>query len=862
MLSQRQKAAAHHVNARPCAELAPWLYPYNDRVIVNKDACLMTCFTFEGIDTDSATVDQLNSQAEITEFASKVFADRPITMWWRVDRRRTREYPGGTFPDLISQSIDDSRRRLFESGNNRVNSHSLTICLHPAVGQDRFIARVRRLMMLGEDMSMAKAVIDAAKSFVSDAQTFAYADDELASAVERYEELLTAFVGAFSSNRVTFRRLEGDELGAFLSNSFGNLQDQKAVALPTKGWFLDAYLPAVSVTPGHNFLELNGFRRSFARIVTIKAFPAPVGDDTKGFTVPGQLDKLLSVAGDICFTQVFRYAGKERSIKFMKSINRFNDIAKHGWKGIVNGAFTGTMADSKVNSGRASDIAQTDDALGKVTVDQFISGWYNCTVVCYGDTLEQCNDLVDQVESIVRSAKFIPNAENEHTLSAWAGTLPGQWGEIVRWHFTDNANMANLAPLRTVSRGHVRNEFLTEQLGVECPPLAAMPTDLGTPYYFVHTIMALGHMLFIGPSRTGKTVMANFLWTMFRKYLRARVLIIDIDNSAYVPILLQGGKYIDLSDDGIDRPKLNPLVLLKDARHLGYLVRFVKLLCEMRNYQVSAKQEEAIENALLATRSLGQDKWRLLTVYSQITDAMLKEQLALWVGERPYAKYFDNVQDDFDLTNLLGIEARTVLKDEIVAVPFMDLTFYRIQAQMSDERERGLIVPTVIYCPEVWYFLKNHKFADQLENYLKTFARYAASLWMDTQSPDELMRSHVFGAIRDNIKSLIFTPNKNALSKSLYDIYANDFVLADAKIRRIAGGEGQRDYFIVQEQVSRMVRPGFDKETLVKLASDGRTRSTFDRHYQKGLATDPNWRDNYFNEMLGARPTRASKEAV
>ena len=143
MLNNGQKAAALHRDARSCSELAPWLTPYNDRVIINKDACLMACFSFEGIDTDSATIGELNSQAEITEFASKVFSDKPITIWWKVDRKRTRYYPGGTFPDPISQSIDDSRRKLFESGNNRVNKHTLTICLHPATGSDRFLARPR-----------------------------------------------------------------------------------------------------------------------------------------------------------------------------------------------------------------------------------------------------------------------------------------------------------------------------------------------------------------------------------------------------------------------------------------------------------------------------------------------------------------------------------------------------------------------------------------------------------------------------------------------------------------------------------------------------------------------------------------------
>ena len=56
MLNNSQKAAAYNASARSCAELAPWLHPYNDQVIVDKDTGLLACFEFEGLDTDSVTV--------------------------------------------------------------------------------------------------------------------------------------------------------------------------------------------------------------------------------------------------------------------------------------------------------------------------------------------------------------------------------------------------------------------------------------------------------------------------------------------------------------------------------------------------------------------------------------------------------------------------------------------------------------------------------------------------------------------------------------------------------------------------------------------------------------------------------------
>jgi len=504
--NNQQKAVAYHANARSCAELVPWLFPYNDRIVIDKDSSLLACFEFEGLDTDSVTVSQLNSQASIAEYANKIFADKPITVWWTVNRKRTTYYPGGTFPDEVSQAMDDRRRVMFEKGNNRINRHTLAIVMTPNIGKQKFVARLRRMMMLEEGISYWQAGIEALKSLVSDQQAFAYLRDELNVAVERFEDLLTSFTGAFGST-VRFTRFTGDDLATYLSREFSDINDQQSVMMP-EHWFLDSYLPDCHVTPGHDFLEFSGSKQAFAKVLTVKTFPQPQGEEPRGHTVPGMLDKLMTVPGDIKFTQVFRYASKAESGKYISAVKRYNDVAKYGWKGMLMGAVKGSMDGIAVNKGREKDVNQIGDAEGNLSVDQGTTGWYNCTVVCYGDTLEQANDLTDIVESTIRNAKFIPFPEKEHCLSAWAGTIPGQHGEIVRWLFLDNANVANLMPLRTVSRGQVVNEYLTEQLGTPCPPLAVMPTDYGTPYYYVHYVMHVGHKMAIIAQRREKVKLA------------------------------------------------------------------------------------------------------------------------------------------------------------------------------------------------------------------------------------------------------------------------------------------------------------------------------------------------------------------
>ena len=73
---------------------------------------------------------------------------------------------------------------------------------------------------------------------------------------------------------------------------------------------------------------------------------------------------------------------------------------------------------------------------------------------------------------------------------------------------------------------------------------------------------------------------------------------------------------------------------------------------------------------------------------------------------------------------------------------------------------------------------------------------------------------------------------------------------------RIADAQAQRDYFIKQDDLSRMVQPCFDKETIAMLGSDRRAQVTFDRHYRNGHPEHPNWKQNYVNEMLNKAHAR------
>lgn len=90
------------------AELLPWMFRYNEQIVVNKDSALMACFEYTGPDTDSQSSAQLLGLMHQAEHAFQVASRNPQTFWFITHRRRSDPYAPATMPDPYSQVVKTS----------------------------------------------------------------------------------------------------------------------------------------------------------------------------------------------------------------------------------------------------------------------------------------------------------------------------------------------------------------------------------------------------------------------------------------------------------------------------------------------------------------------------------------------------------------------------------------------------------------------------------------------------------------------------------------------------------------------------------------------------------------------------------
>lgn len=833
------------ISKRPLSELIPWLIPAgNGSVIVTKDSSLMATFEITGIDTDSAQISDVNWLAENVQRAAFGLNDQPVTLWWTVKRVKTDYWPGLPMPDEISQLIDDERKNAFLSGENYVNRHFVTLLFTPHTGVEKFKERVNGFVK--EGIPMAKALYYAGMSMLSRKYAFAYSGRELDIAISKFEEVLTNFADRLGG--VHPRRLIGDEYYAFLSGMASPLNGFQAdeMSLPKGYGFLDQMIGQSTIGVGGKLLEINGQKSGYLAAYSVKGWPEVTFPD---MGMSGLTDALLSVPGEVTISQIFRFSPREKTAKYLKGIRQYNEILSFPALQYVFSAFNGgNMNPDRGNKTRINAASVATDALSEVDANQAVYGWYNYTVTVAGNTAKETEDMAHYISKAFTHYGLTSVRETLHLLSAFAGTLPGNTYDVARWAFLRSENMADFAPVRGVRQGEKKNQFLSEQTGKECPSVTILNTSRSTPFNFNFHVGDLAHTFVVGPAGAGKSSFVNFLISQWRKY-GSRVVIFDKDHSCRIATLLQGGKYIDMKP-GVTNISINPFSLAVDPAHHEFLARWVEGLISSRGYRMTSQDEKAVLNAIAGVAADPEPRHhRLMTCYT-LLPPHLQEHLDVWVGNKPLARYFDNIEDNLDLGEFTAIEMGALMENPRVSSSFLDYIFYRLWMVLQNQKTP---VPTLIYIEECWFFMSDEAFEQKIRDWLKTFRKKVAHVVMATQSVDDLAQSKVFSAIRDNMPTRIFLPNPNATSESLSELYRRQFELTTEQIQLIRNATPKRNYFITQPGAAKMVDCKFSPAIMACIRSDVAAQIAFNHHYNDGNPESPDWKMNYIKEMTGER---------
>ncbi|WP_442756823.1 conjugal transfer protein TrbE [Methylocystis sp. JAN1] len=731
------------------ADLLPWAALVAPGVVLNKDGGFQRTFRFRGPDLESAT------QAELVGVCARANnALRQLGSGWALffeaERVAAQLYPRSYFPDPASWLVDAERRAAFEGKIAHFESryHLTLLFLPPPDAQ----------------MRAESAFLDAGRK--GEGRNWR---QELAGFLDETDRLLDLLSGFLPE----IRALDDAETLAFLHGTIS--AKRHPVAVPETPMYLDGVLVDTPLTGG--FEPMLG--ETHMRTLTILGFP--------NLTRPGVLDALNHLDFPYRWVTRFLPLDKTLAVKTLTTLRRHWFAKRKSITAILREVLYNEPV-QLLDSDAENKVADADLALQALGGDHVGFGYLTTTVTVWDEDRENAEAKLRAVERVVNGLGFASIRESANAVEAWLGSLPGHVYANVRQPLVHTLNLAHLMPLSSVWAGPDGDAHLGG------PPLLYAETSGSTPFRLSVHVGDVGHMLVVGPTGAGKSVLLALMALQFRRYDASQVYIFDKGNSARAAVLSMGGAHHALGADA--SLAFQPLRDIDDLATRSWATEWVCNLLAHEKVAVTPEVKEAVWSALsnLATAPLDE---RTLTGLSVLIQSnALKSALMPYTLDGPFGRLLDAAESPLALADVQCFEMEELMHEQGVVLPVLTYLFHRLEERFDGR-------PTLLILDEAWVFLDNPLFAARIREWLKVLRKRNVSVVFATQSLADIAESAIAPAIVESCPQRIFLPNDRAIEPQARAIYER-FGLNERQIELIARATPKRHYYLQSRRGNRL----------------------------------------------------------
>ncbi len=785
------------------SDLLPWAFLVAPGVILNKDGSFQRTARFRGPDLESSTEPELMAVAARVNNVLRRFGSG-WGLYFDAERIPARRYPRSTFPDRLSQRVDDERRQAFGAADRHFESVCrLTLAYLPPA--DSWSKAGNALLERAGDAGGSAVWHAHLETFRSRTdRVFALLADVMPSLVPLSDEETLSYLHATISPR------------------------GGRIAVPGIPAHLDAVL---ADTPFAGGLEPR-LGDLHLRTLTVLGFP--------NLTRPGLLDDLHDLPFAYRWTTRFLVLGKDEAERELGRCRRqWFAKRKSVFTMLKEVAFSQEAA--LVNSDADVKAADADQALQELGEDLVAFGYLTTSVTVRDQSPTVAAERLLELERVLHGRGFATIREQLNAVEAWLGSLPGHAYANVRQPVVSTLNLAHMMPISAVWAGPDRNAHL------EGPPLLYARTRGTTPFRLSLHMGDVGHTLVVGPTGAGKSVLLAVLALQFRRYPGAQVYIFDKGASCRAAVLGMGGTFLD--PGGADGPlALQPLRGIDRDPERAFAFEWTAALLARAGIAIEPAVRRDLWEALTNLAGAPPEERTLTGLTLLLADPELRDALQPWTVSGPHGHMLDADRDSLALTDVQGFEMEDLLESEGLAAPVLRYLFHRLRARFDGR-------PTLLVLDEAWVFLDDPMFAAQIREWLKTLRKRNVSVVFATQSPSDVVQSAVAPAVLESCPSRIFLPNPRAQEPAAREVYAR-LGLNARQIELLARATPKRDYYYQSRRGARL----FDLELgPIALAFAGASTTEDQAEIDAALARGGG--EQFVDTFLAARLVRAPAAA-
>jgi type IV secretion system protein VirB4 len=778
------KIGEYRNRADRLADHLPWAALVAPGVVLNKDGSFQRTLRFRGPDLESATEAELLSVSARVNNLLKRFGSG-WALFFDAERVEALGYPECHFPDPASWLVDRERQASFEGEREHFESryHLTLIWLPPPDSQD---SAERALIERGSN-GARRDWREALASFVAE--------------TDRALDLLSGFMPEV-------RALGDEETLTFLHNAVS--AKRHSVAVPETPIYLDAILADTRLTGGLEPMlgDLH------LRTLTLLGFP--------GFSRPGLLDALNHQ--DFGYRWVTRFIAldKAEATRALTRLRRQWFNKRKSVTALLREVMYNQPA-QLTDSDADNKVVDSDLALQALGADYVAFGYLTATITVADSDPAAADEKVRAVERVVNGLGFTAKRERLNAVEAWLSSLPGHVYANVRQPLVHTLNLSHLMPLASVWAGPARNGHL------KGPPLLFAKTSGSTPFRLSTHVGDVGHMLVVGPTGAGKSVLLSLLAMQFRRYPRARITLFDKGWSARAAVLAMGGAHHALgSGPGAEVRRgalaFQPLRRIDEPQVRTWAAEWLAALLEREKVVATPEVKDAVWSALGSLASAPEAERTLTGLSLLLQSNAIKAALAPYTLEGPFGRLLDAAEDRLALDDVQCFETETLMTQPGAVMPVLTYLFHRLE-----ERFDG--TPTLLVLDEAWLFLDNPLFAARIREWLKVLRKKNVAVVFATQSLADISDSSIAPAIIESCPQRIFLPNDRALEPQARAAYER-FGLNARQIELIARATPKRDYYLQSRRGNRLFDLQLGRIALAFCgASDAASQRRIDRAF-------------------------------
>jgi len=777
--------AEYRHRADRLADHLPWAALIAPGVVLNKDGSFQRTFRFRGPDLESATEAELIATcARLNNVLRRLGSG--WALFFEAERFTAPGYPDAVFPEATAWLVDRERRAAFEpsAADEALDSRSPV--------RDPYESAYHLTLLYlppADPVSRAeRALVETAKPD----RDWRYELEAFVAETERVRDLLEGFMPEIAAL----------DDAATLTYLHGTVSTRRhAVAVPETAMYLDAVLVDEPLSGGLEPMLGNHHLRT----LSVLGFP--------GLTRPGLLDALNHLGFAYRWVTRFIALDKTEATKALTRLRRQWFAKRKSITALLREVLYNEPV-QLLDSDAANKAMDADEALQALGGDHVAFGYLTATVSVRDLDRRRIDDKVRAVERAIHGAGFTTIRESVNAVEAWLGSLPGQVYANVRQPIVHTLNLAHLVPVSSVWAGPECDAHL------DGPALFHAETSGATSFRFALHVGDVGHLLIVGPTGAGKSVLLALMALQFRRYPGARVTIFDKGNSARASVLALGGAHHRLGSDG--SLAFQPLRLIDQPAERSWAAEWLTGLLAHEKVTVTPEVKELVWSALNSLASAPAPERTLTGLSVLLQSNALKAALLPYTLDGPFGRLLDAAEDRLALSDVQCFETESLMHETGVVLPVLTYLFHRLEARFDGS-------PTLLILDEAWVYLDHPLFAARIREWLKVLRKKNVAVVFATQSLADIAGSSIAPAIIESCPQRIFLPNDRAIEPQARAAYER-FGLNERQIELIARAIPKRQYYLQSRRGNRLFELGLGPIALALCgASDPASQALIDR---------------------------------